>query len=57
LAAVVNPDRSRTSSKNETLPRSDFFMLMVPTGEMEHELLAELTEGIQALITTREACV
>jgi hypothetical protein len=46
----ANPDRSRTPSKNEILPKSDFFMLIVRTGETEHELPAELAQRIETMI-------
>jgi hypothetical protein len=50
LPATANADRFRAPSKNETLPQSDFFMLMECIGETEHELLAELARRIETMI-------
>ncbi|CAN7471413.1 hypothetical protein LJR034_003059 [Caballeronia sp. LjRoot34] len=55
LPATTNADRSRTPSKNETLPQSDFFMLIVCIGETEHELLAKLAKRIETLIAADSA--
>ena len=55
LPATANADRFKTPSKNETLPQSDFFMLMECIGETEHELLATLAKRIEAMIAADSA--
>lgn len=39
------------------MPKSDFFMLMVRTGETEHELPAELAQRIETLTAAHNARV
>jgi hypothetical protein len=51
LPATANADRFRAPSKNETLPQSDFVMLIESIGEPEHELLTKLAKRIETMIT------
>jgi hypothetical protein len=55
LLATANADRFKTPSKNETLPQSDFLMLIECIGETEHELLTKLAKGIETMIAADSA--
>jgi hypothetical protein len=55
LPATANADRFKTPSKNETLPQSDFFMLIVCIGKPGRELLSELGKRIETMTAADSA--